>query len=643
MKFLRAYKGSSGQLIKVAKSSFIVSDKAPGSLSRSIADITGFVQAKLPIKYLGVSLFAGRRRPSYFSHILAKTAAKLQTWKSGFLSSGGHLVLIRHVLSALPIYTMSSQAIPTTVINTFHRLLANFFWGSYDGSPKKHWVSWDIISQPKDSGGLGVLNLSQMQLALKTKMLWRAISGTSFWGNFFQAKHLYHSHHSTASFHLLSAADRKLWQHASRLVAPNHRVVVKGLDSQATFWLDVWAGAVPLRRFLSDHVWSDLADKCWSINQVLADPTHHHIHIAHQFCPPSLLGHIFACNDGLDRWIWCPTTNGQFSTNSVRKLLQGALRFGAAVTKPDLMLSLWWPVRFYTESWCVHVSDSQKTSQLHIFDLSAPHRSFLQQWGITLQVSAPLAPKIVRWYLPPPGRLKLNVDGAYKSTSSTAAGGGILRNEMGDMIFAFAARYHGVHSSLEAEALALRNGIILCYEKGFSEFLIKSDSLVLVQIMKGQYSIPWRLSIATQDIFHRCQNLHVSFRHIYHEANQVADSLVGHGCTIACSCCVWSFWADLPPTVKGPYQGWEFRFRFRDRPGPKPKPFRFRFGRFRPVSGGLKRRVSVGFGQFRLVSDGFGWFRFGNATVVSAGFVSAETNNQGPYRLDKMGFPSIRP
>ncbi|MQL83200.1 hypothetical protein Taro_015679 [Colocasia esculenta] len=89
--------------------------------------------------------------------------------------------------------------------------------------------------------------------------------------------------------------------------------------------------------------------------------------------------------------------------------------------------------------------------------------------------------------------LKLNVDGAYKMGSGIAAGGGILRNGNGDIIFAFAARYYDIHSSLEAEALALRDGISLCCERGVKEFHIESDSLVLVQIMKGDYACPCKI------------------------------------------------------------------------------------------------------------------------------------------------------
>ncbi|MQL74068.1 hypothetical protein Taro_006416 [Colocasia esculenta] len=97
-------------------------------------------------------------------------------------------------------------------------------------------------------------------------------------------------------------------------------------------------------------------------------------------------------------------------------------------------------------------------------DLSHAHRRALHHLGIPTHVPAPLPPKIIRWLLPPPSRLKLNVDGALKVGPGIAAGGGILRNGYVDIIFAFAARYYDIHSSLATEALALWDGISLCCE-----------------------------------------------------------------------------------------------------------------------------------------------------------------------------------
>ncbi|MQM12745.1 hypothetical protein Taro_045664 [Colocasia esculenta] len=89
-------------------------------------------------------------------------------------------------------------------------------------------------------------------------------------------------------------------------------------------------------------------------------------------------------------------------------------------------------------------------------------------------------PTVVRWLTPPKGRLKLNVDGAFKKTSGEAGGGGILCDHKGNMCCAFAQAYHGLNSSLTAEALALRDGLLICCSRGVPEVLVETDSLNLL-------------------------------------------------------------------------------------------------------------------------------------------------------------------
>ncbi|MQM10730.1 hypothetical protein Taro_043626 [Colocasia esculenta] len=80
-----------------------------------------------------------------------------------------------------------------------------------------------------------------------------------------------------------------------------------------------------------------------------------------------------------------------------------------------------------------------------------------------------MAPKVVKWFTPPKGRLKLNVDGAFKATTNEAGGGGILRDYKGNMCYAFAKPYYHLKSSLVAEAFALRDGLLMCCNKGVTE------------------------------------------------------------------------------------------------------------------------------------------------------------------------------
>ncbi|MQL71033.1 hypothetical protein Taro_003350 [Colocasia esculenta] len=105
-------------------------------------------------------------------------------------------------------------------------------------------------------------------------------------------------------------------------------------------------------------------------------------------------------------------------------------------------------------------------------------------------------PRVVRWSTPPLGRLKLNVDGAFRPVSGEAGGGGIIRDQNGTLCCAFAQTYDGLSSSLEAEALALRDGIAMCCRTGISDVMIETDSQNLLQIVTVQQTHQWDIASA---------------------------------------------------------------------------------------------------------------------------------------------------
>ncbi|MQL72013.1 hypothetical protein Taro_004346 [Colocasia esculenta] len=160
------------------------------------------------------------------------------------------------------------------------------------------------------------------------------------------------------------------------------------------------------------------------------------------------------------------------------------------------------------------------------------------------------SPSIVRWLMPPSGRLKLNVDGAFMKTSGRAGGGGILRDHEGNMCWAFSRAYHDLNSSLAAEAMAIKDGLSICCNKGVTE--VETDSLNLFQILTNQISSPWDLACIMHDITAKTLHLKTEIAHVPREANRVADCLA----SFATSCprfVIWSAWADLPTIVKDPY------------------------------------------------------------------------------------------
>lgn len=109
-------------------------------------------------------------------------------------------------------------------------------------------------------------------------------------------------------------------------------------------------------------------------------------------------------------------------------------------------------------------------------------------------------------YNPPAEGFKLNTDGCSNSNLKLCGRGGILRDDKGKVIFAFACPF-GYGSSLEAEFKAMLHGIHLYCEKGISSFQGESDSLILVNILSGKVSCLWPLKYLYEDICRARQKL----------------------------------------------------------------------------------------------------------------------------------------
>ncbi|MQL74302.1 hypothetical protein Taro_006663 [Colocasia esculenta] len=123
---------------------------------------------------------------------------------------------------------------------------------------------------------------------------------------------------------------------------------------------------------------------------------------------------------------------------------------------------------------------------LKIQQLPQPWLKALKDNGNNLLQQKIFFPTVVKWMHPPIVRIKLNVDGAFKSATGIAGGRGILRDHNGDCIFAFAANYQRTTSALDAEARALQDGLAMCCTKGFLDIMVETDSLALTQSVTSQ-------------------------------------------------------------------------------------------------------------------------------------------------------------
>ncbi|XP_027109354.1 uncharacterized protein [Coffea arabica] len=107
----------------------------------------------------------------------------------GLSAQGGHLILIKPVISAIPLHVLAVMDPPKRVIKCLERLMVNFFWGQSELGPKHHWCSWKNLCYPVNEDGLGVQSFEDIQGAFSCKLWWRFCNSTSLWANYMRSRY----------------------------------------------------------------------------------------------------------------------------------------------------------------------------------------------------------------------------------------------------------------------------------------------------------------------------------------------------------------------------------------------------------------------------------------------------------------------
>lgn len=101
---------------------------------------------------------------------------KLSFWKDKFLLLGGRVILINSILNFIPIYTLSFYKASCKVLNEIHSIMDKFLWRGLEDKRVIHRMSWEHVCQPKEDGGLGIINLEVFNKAFLMKCKWRILN-----------------------------------------------------------------------------------------------------------------------------------------------------------------------------------------------------------------------------------------------------------------------------------------------------------------------------------------------------------------------------------------------------------------------------------------------------------------------------------
>lgn len=126
-------------------------------------------------KYLGLPEHFGRRKRDIFNSFIDRIRQKVLSWSTRFLSGAGKEVLLKSILTAIPVYAITCFRLPASLCKQIQSILTRFWWDSKSDIRKICWVAWSRLTLPKTMGGVGFRDIECYNQALLAKIAWHLI------------------------------------------------------------------------------------------------------------------------------------------------------------------------------------------------------------------------------------------------------------------------------------------------------------------------------------------------------------------------------------------------------------------------------------------------------------------------------------
>jgi hypothetical protein len=116
---------------------------------REIAQVLQFPTTEnwSSFKYLGIPITLKYSHSQVWQQILEKISKKITNWGTQWLNPTAWVILIKVVLSTLPIYQSSSLLAPKCIANQMAKRIHTFLWkGGKTAQKKFHLVNWNQVT-----------------------------------------------------------------------------------------------------------------------------------------------------------------------------------------------------------------------------------------------------------------------------------------------------------------------------------------------------------------------------------------------------------------------------------------------------------------------------------------------------------------
>ncbi|GJX13900.1 RNA-directed DNA polymerase, eukaryota [Tanacetum coccineum] len=323
---LKCFFLASGLQINIHKSQ-LLGVGVPRSTVEAVAASMGCSVMEHNFRYLGVRVGENMSRLKAWDDVVLKLRSRLSKWKAKTLSIGGRLTLLKSVLGAAPLYTMSIYKVPKGVLKVMESIRSNFFKGVEFGDKKVSWVAWDKVLASKKKGGLGVSSFLALNRALILKWVWRFVSQDgSLWFRVIQA--LY-----GVSIDRHSSLKTSVW---SSILKEVRVLKDKGFDflsfcskrigdgNTTRFWLDIWKGDKVFRD-IYPRVFSLVSNPNITVAEVMGVSLGESLRRPvrggaeeQQFAELALVLDSVVCSSLHDRWVCTMSSDGNFRVKDVR-------------------------------------------------------------------------------------------------------------------------------------------------------------------------------------------------------------------------------------------------------------------------------------------------------------------------------------